>query len=67
MLILSTLAFVLAGNASATQSVEATIDASKTSAPISPLVYGMFLEHIGGLITNSIWAEMLDDRKLCGA
>jgi len=60
---ISTLVFVLAGNTPGAQPVEATIDASKMSAPISPLVYGMFLEHIGGLITNSIWAEMLDDRK----
>lgn len=48
---------------SQSRTVAATIDAARTSAPISPYVYGMFLEHIGGLITSSIWAEMLDDRK----
>ena len=26
-------------------------------------MYGQFLEHIGGIVNNNIWAEMLDDRK----
>jgi alpha-N-arabinofuranosidase len=42
--------------------VRATIDASKTSAPISKYVYGQFLEHIGGIVNKGLWAEMLDDR-----
>jgi alpha-N-arabinofuranosidase len=46
-----------------TQPVNVTIDASKTGAPISKYVYGQFLEHIGGIVNNNIWAEMLDDRK----
>ena len=46
-----------------TQPVHATIDASKTGAPISKYIYGQFLEHIGGIVNNGIWAEMLDDRK----
>jgi alpha-L-arabinofuranosidase len=46
-----------------TQPVNATIDASKTRAPISKYIYGQFLEHIGGIVNNNIWAEMLDDRK----
>jgi alpha-N-arabinofuranosidase len=46
-----------------TQPVTATIDALKTGAPISKYVYGQFLEHIGGIVNNNIWAEMLDDRK----
>jgi alpha-N-arabinofuranosidase len=46
-----------------TQPVNATIDASKTGAPISKYIYGQFLEHIGGIVNNGIWAEMLDDRK----
>ncbi|HEY1663243.1 MAG TPA: alpha-N-arabinofuranosidase [Verrucomicrobiae bacterium] len=45
------------------QSVSATIDASKTYPPISKYVYGQFIEHIGGIINNGLWAEMLDDRK----
>ena len=49
--------------AAQTQPVHAIIDASKTSAPISKYVYGQFLEHIGGIVNNNIWAEMLDERK----
>ena len=45
------------------QPVIATIDAAKTGPPISPYVYGQFLEHIGSLIYSSLWSEMLDDRK----
>ncbi|HTY88303.1 MAG TPA: hypothetical protein VMB80_12620 [Candidatus Acidoferrum sp.] len=47
----------------ASQPVNATIDASKAGPPISPYVYGQFLEHIGNLIYSSLWSEMLDDRK----
>ena len=43
--------------------IQATIDASKTGAPISKYIYGQFLEHIGGIVNSNIWAEMLDDRK----
>ncbi len=46
-----------------TKTISATIDVSKTSAPISRNIYGQFLEHIGGIVNNGIWAEMLDDRK----
>ncbi|MGA3262135.1 MAG: alpha-L-arabinofuranosidase, partial [Bryobacteraceae bacterium] len=46
-----------------TQTVNATIDASKTGAPISKYIYGQFLEHAGSLVNSGIWAEMLDDRK----
>jgi alpha-L-arabinofuranosidase len=46
-----------------TRPVHATIDASKAGPPISQYIYGQFLEHIGGLVNNGIWAEMLDDRK----
>jgi alpha-N-arabinofuranosidase len=59
MLFLSSLSSVLARP----QSVHATIDASKTGPPISKYIYGQFLEHIGGIVNNNIWAEMLDDRK----
>jgi len=40
-----------------------SVDASKTRAPISPYLYGQFIEHIGDLVNRSVWAEMLDDRK----
>ena len=43
--------------------VRATVDASETHAPISPHVYGQFLEHAGEIINDILWAEMLDDRK----
>ena len=46
-----------------TRPITTTIDVSKTGPPISKYIYGQFLEHIGGLVNNSIWAEMLDDRK----
>lgn len=39
------------------------IDATQTGAPITKYMYGALIEHIGGLINNSLWAEMLDDRK----
>jgi len=43
--------------------IAAAIDASKTGHPISKYIYGQFLEHIGGIVNNNIWSEMLDDRK----
>ena len=42
------------------QTVTASIDASKTSAPINKRVYGQFLEHIGNLVNTGLWAELLD-------
>ncbi|MFO1477774.1 MAG: alpha-N-arabinofuranosidase [Verrucomicrobiota bacterium] len=39
------------------------MDASRTNAPISPYVYGQFVEHAGGLIYSTLWSEMIDDRK----
>ena len=43
--------------------VNATIDASKTGAPISKNIYGQFLEHGGDIVNTGVWAEMLVDRK----
>ena len=43
--------------------VSAVIDAAKTHAPISPNLYGMFVEHIRNIINSGMWSEMLDDRK----
>jgi len=40
-----------------------TIDASVTGEPISPYIYGQFIEHLGRCIYGGIWAEMLEDRK----
>ncbi|HEU4651810.1 MAG TPA: alpha-N-arabinofuranosidase, partial [Croceibacterium sp.] len=39
------------------------VDASARSASVSPYEYGMFIEPIGNLVTRTLWAEMLDDRK----
>lgn len=43
--------------------LQAVIDAASTGHPISPFLYGGFLEHIGDLINHSLWSEVLDDRK----
>ncbi|MGE5487585.1 MAG: alpha-N-arabinofuranosidase [bacterium] len=43
--------------------IVASIDATKTGEPISPYIYGQFIEHIGDTVNRSLWAEMLDDRK----
>ena len=43
--------------------IAVTVDARQTRAPISPYLYGQFIEHIGDLVNRSVWAEMLDDRK----
>jgi alpha-N-arabinofuranosidase len=49
--------------ATAPTPVHAVIDAGKTFTPINPNLYGMFIEHIGSLMYNGVWAEMIDDRK----
>jgi alpha-N-arabinofuranosidase len=53
----------VAGARAQASHLEATIHAESTGAPISPHLYGMFLEHIGPIINRGLWAEMLDDRK----
>ena len=62
----SSLAILVAGaltvSASA-QTAAMTVDASKTSAPISPLMYGFFTELLGNWYEGGLWAEMLGDRK----
>ncbi len=42
---------------------EVSIDVSKTREPISPYIYGQFIEHLGRCIYGGIWAQMLEDRK----
>ncbi len=39
------------------------IDAAHKGVPISPYIYGQFIEHLGRCIYGGIWAEMLEDRK----
>jgi alpha-N-arabinofuranosidase len=61
----SALGFITALPATAADGapIQATIDVAATSHPISPFLYGGFLEHIGDLINHSMWSEVLDDRK----
>jgi alpha-N-arabinofuranosidase len=57
---------VLASSAPAypqTGTVSATIDVSKTGAPISKYIYGQFLEHGGDIVNSGVWSELLVDRK----
>lgn len=42
---------------------EATIHPAQKLAPVSPYIYGQFIEHLGRCIYQGIWAEMLEDRK----
>ena len=53
---------VLARDVSA-QTITATIDGTAKGSPISPLIYGMFIEHGGSLLEQGFRAELLDDRK----
>ena len=41
----------------------ALVDLSTELGPISPYIYGQFIEHLGRCIYGGIWAEMLEDRK----
>jgi Glycosyl hydrolase family 3 C-terminal domain/Fibronectin type III-like domain/PA14 domain len=50
---------VLAAGAATAQPVAVTIDAARTAPPITPLVFGGFMEPA----TTRVWAEMLYDRK----
>jgi len=43
--------------------VSATIDTTKTGAPISKYIYGQFLEHGGDIVNTGVWSELLVDRK----
>jgi len=49
--------------AGGTQVLTVAVDAAQTGEPISPYVYGQFIEHQGRCIYGGIWAEMLEDRK----
>ncbi|SFW47996.1 alpha-N-arabinofuranosidase [Sinomicrobium oceani] len=42
---------------------EVTIHPEQEKAPMSPYLYGQFIEHMGKCIYGGIWAEMLEDRK----
>jgi alpha-L-arabinofuranosidase len=62
LFLLPLLAFT-ASAASQTRVVDATVDVSKTGAPISKYIYGQFLEHGGDIVNTGVWSEMLVDRK----
>jgi alpha-N-arabinofuranosidase len=53
----------VAAATSAPAPVQAVVEAGKTLAPINLNLYGMFIEHAGGLVYRGMWAEMIDDRK----
>jgi len=62
------LSFAILAPAAPAPAVEAPearvrIDAAAVGAPISPYVYGQFIEHLGRCIYGGLWAEMLEDRK----
>jgi len=52
-----------AAKAAETARLTATVHADQTGEPISPFIYGQFIEHMGRCIYGGIWAEMLEDRK----
>ena len=43
--------------------VQVTIDLTSRQTPISPYIYGQFIEHLGRCIYGGLWSEMLEDRK----
>jgi alpha-L-arabinofuranosidase len=53
----------IAAHAGAGKVVSVKIDISNRGEPISRLIYGQFIEHLGRCIYGGIWAEMLEDRK----
>jgi alpha-N-arabinofuranosidase len=59
----SILAVVATSGALAADAVQVTIDGAAAGEPISPYVYGQFIEHLGRCIYGGLWAEMLEDRK----
>ncbi|MCX8160561.1 MAG: alpha-L-arabinofuranosidase [Candidatus Saccharicenans sp.] len=42
---------------------QATVYPDQKLTPVSPYIYGQFIEHLGRCIYQGIWAEMLEDRK----
>jgi len=50
-------------NVSQSKTLPLALDAKEVRQPISPYIYGQFIEHLGRCIYGGIWAEMLEDRK----
>ncbi|HKJ44440.1 MAG TPA: alpha-L-arabinofuranosidase C-terminal domain-containing protein [Balneolales bacterium] len=40
-----------------------TVHLDQKRTPMSPYIYGQFMEHVGRSIYGGVWAEMLQDRK----
>ena len=66
-LAISALASFFGSLAFSADAVVAKIDATKQGSPISPFIYGQFIEHLGRCIYGGIWSEMLQDRKFYDA
>lgn len=49
--------------ATPTGSIQVTIDASRSGAPINPMIFGGYMEPA----TTQVWAEILTDRKFANA
>ncbi len=47
----------------ASKVVDVHVDVGEAGPPISPYIYGQFIEHLGRCIYGGIWAEMIMDRK----
>lgn len=45
------------------QTVSVELKTDVLGEPISPYLYGQFIEHLGRCIYDGLWAEMLEDRK----
>jgi alpha-N-arabinofuranosidase len=64
-LVLSAVALAASAPAAPADPPEARVrvDAASVATPISPYVYGQFIEHLGRCIYGGLWAEMIEDRK----
>lgn len=60
-LLLLVCGFLFASGLSAAQIL--TLDTAKTKEPISPYIYGQFIEHLGKCVNGGLWAELIEDRK----
>ena len=47
----------------ASPGISGRIDAGDQGPPLSPFLFGGFLEHLRGVITECFWSELLADRK----
>jgi alpha-N-arabinofuranosidase len=57
------LATAIPARAAAASAIAGRIHAGAMGHPLSNLLTGGFIEHIGNLINHSLWSEVIDDRK----